>query len=190
MRYNDDEVLDILKQVTDNPEKVLDAWNLNQANTLLDLKKYQYSLFLYEFPVILNDETVASVTLAQFSNTGFDNLREKLMCKYLTPKDYEESWVSYSHDTYLHCYLTIHKEFILDKPYNLSFIDAAGKSINYSLYGLDDRYERPNDPQYWFDNRFCIDINDNFEGWSMGEKINEVITKRCSDNNTLENEKN
>lgn len=33
MKYEEHEVLDILKSVSDNPEKILLDWNINKSNT-------------------------------------------------------------------------------------------------------------------------------------------------------------
>jgi hypothetical protein len=181
MKYTHEEVLDILKDFG-NPEVILDNWNLKKANELLDLSEYRYPVLLYSFPVELDNRIVATVTLARFANTGFDGRQQKLMCKYFTPKVYRESWMSFSHDTYLHCYLTIHEKFELDKFHELSFKDVNGKIINYHLYDVSDRSDNP---QYWFDNDVCLDVLDEFDGWEMGEKINETINQRLHETFSL-----
>ncbi len=53
----------ILKSVSDNPEKILLDWNINKANTPIDLKKRSFPYFIYSFPIIINNEEVATITL-------------------------------------------------------------------------------------------------------------------------------
>ena len=92
MKYTEDQVLDILKLVTDQPESILSKWSNQKDNESLDLKKYSYPLFLYTFPIIVNDEEVATMTLAQVTNTGVDGQKDILMSKYLTTDVYNKSW--------------------------------------------------------------------------------------------------
>lgn len=200
MKYTTKQVLDILKLVTDNPESILLKWNNIQDNIKLDLDKYDYPVFLYTFPIILNGIEVASVTLGQFTNTGFESKIQMLMSKYLTSEKLESSWTAYSHDTYLSSYLTINKPFKLDKHptfkdlYTLSsyFIDDAGNMIKYRIsYGdvndsdvyneyMDDTNEYD---IYSFDNIYLQIERKEIAGWKMGKKINETIEGRLNNQN-------
>lgn len=199
MKYTEDQVLDILKLVTDQPETILSKWSNQKDNEPLDLKKYSYPLFLYTFPIIVNDEEVATMTLAQLTNTGVDGQKDILMSKYLTTDVYNRSWSAFSHETYKHAYLYIHKEFELpthpeDDRFHVlhsSFLDADGNKVKYRMSygyseipGLHTSYvsERGDWRSYRFDNDVTIQIEDtNFSGWEMGEKINEVIKVRLRD---------
>ena len=199
MKYTEDQVLDILKLVTDQPETILNKWSNQKDNEPLDLKKYSYPLFLYTFPIIVNDEEVATVTLAKLQNTGVDGQRDKLMSKYLTTNVYKNSWHDFSHETYKDAYFHISKEFELPahpeddnfRVIHSSFLDADGKKVKYRMSygdsdvpGLHTSYvsERGNWRSYRFDNSVTIQIEDtDFSGWEMGEKINEVIKVRVRD---------
>jgi len=124
MKYTHQQVLDILSLVTDQPETILNKWNNNEDNKSLDLTKYSYPLNLYSFDVIVDGDNVATITLARITNSGIDGQRQSLMSKYLSTDTYLSSWWAYSHDTYLDCYLTIHKQFglptnLYSKPNNL-----------------------------------------------------------------------
>jgi hypothetical protein len=57
MKYTEEEVLDIIRTLTDkDPVEVFDSWANNQkSNKLLDLSKYNYPLFVYTFPIILQE---------------------------------------------------------------------------------------------------------------------------------------
>jgi hypothetical protein len=206
MKYTQEQVLDILKLVTKDPQSILDKWSLKKDNEYLDLTKYHYPLFLYTFPIILNDEEVATLTLAQISNTGVDGQRDMLMSKYLTTETYNTSWFAYSHESYLHCYLKIKKDFELPTHhkdnnfhvYESTFVDNKGKVIKYRMsYGdteIEGLYEQWVDDSRWsnwrsyrFDNDVTVQIEaTDINGWEMSEKINEVIKVRLRDINIEE----
>lgn len=199
MKYTHQQVLDILRLVTDQPETILSKWNNNQDNKSLDLTKYHYPLNLYSFDVIVDGDNVATITLAQITNSGIDGQRQSLMSKYLSTETYLSSWWAYSHDTYLDCYLTIHKQFELPghpKDDNLrvlesSFLDADGNEVKYRLSYGDSEIEGlfaewADDTYVWksyrFENGVNLQVEDKpFSCWSMGEKINEVIKIRTRD---------
>jgi hypothetical protein len=199
MKYTEDQVLDILRLVTDQPEVILNKWSNQKDNEPLDLKKYSYPLFLLTFPIIVNDEEVATMTLAQLQNTGVDGQRDRLMSKYLTTNTYNMSWHGFSHETYKDAFFHISKEFELPahpeddnfRVIHSSFLDADGKEVKYRMsygdsdvYGLHTSYvsERGEWRSYRFDNGVTIQIEaTDFSGWEMGEKINEVIKVRVRD---------
>lgn len=199
MKYTESQVLNILKLVTDQPKDILDKWHKEKDNEYLDLTKYHYPLFLYSFPIIINGEEVATITLAQIHNTGVDGLEDVLMSKYLTTDIYNNSLDAFSHENYMSAYLSIHKEFKLTPhpkdnnfyAFESTFLDADGKEINYHLsFGyseIPELYEKYISQQngwcsYRFDNDINIQIKQNdFSGWEMGKKINEVIKARIRD---------
>lgn len=203
MKYTQEQVLDILKLVTKDPQSILDKWSNKKDNEPLELNKYKYPLFLYTFPIIVNDEEVATFTLAQITNTGVDGQRDMLMSKYLTTDVYNSSWLAFSHESYLHSYLTIKKDFELPphpqddnfRVYESTFVDNKGKVIKYRMcYGdteIPGLYEQWVDDSRWSNwrsYRFDNDVNVQIEatdinGWEMGEKINEVIKVRLRDIN-------
>lgn len=192
MKYTEKQVLEILELVTDQPQTILDKWHSKYDNTKLDLSKYEYPLFLYSFPIVVGGEEVATITLAEIQNTGIDSQRQSLMTKYLTSNTYQESWWAYSHDTYLDCYLTIHKEFELPKICEgmngdtQQALDANGTPFQFTIaYGYPEKEEDSHlyyqwaDGHYRFNNDISIKIDHRkIEGWSMGKKINEVIDQR------------
>lgn len=194
MKFTEEEVLDIIQSATDkNPKEVLKAWVNGKADKPLELTNYNYPLFVYTFSLILNDEEVANITLASLGNGP--SLREDLMLKYFGREDYELSWWTFSHDTYLDCYLTIHKKFELPEivkgfhggTYKAK--DAKGEEFEFTIsYGdpveEDDSYiyHKYVDKAYRFDNDVNIIINRVKNGWSLGEKINKNIFARTRDN--------
>jgi hypothetical protein len=190
MKYNEEEILDILKLTCDNPKEVLLKWNNNKANTPVEFGKHNH--FVYSFPLIVDEEEVATITLASlYSVDGRDNL----MQKYFGHEDHERSWETFSHDTYKFCYLTIHKEFKLPKIVKgmrgQKFIgkDAQGNEFQFSVsYGYPekeddvDQFEIWIDDAYRFDNGIAIQIEETqIQGWSLGKKINENIKIRVRD---------
>ena len=190
MKYKEHEVLDILKSVSDNPEKILLDWNINKANTPINLKEWNYPYFIYSFPIILDNEEVATITLA--SLYGVSNA-DDLIQKYLGYEEYIKTWSTFSHDTYKFCYLIIHKEFklpkIVDGMNGKSFIgkDVDGNNFEFMVsYGDPESEEDTHQHYIWvdggyrFDNGVSIKIKegDIKKGWSLGEKINENIKKR------------
>lgn len=199
MKYTEAQVLDILRQVTDQPESILSKWSNIKDNEYLDLTKYHYPLFLYTFPIIVNNEEVATMTLAELTNTGVDHEKDMLMSKYLTTDVYNKSWTAFSHETYKHAYLYVHKEFKLpthpeDDNFSVmesTFLDADDKVVKYRMSygyseipGLHTSYvsERGDWRSYRFDNDVTIQIEAiNFSGWEMGKKINKVIKVRLRD---------
>lgn len=194
MKYTEEEVLDIIRTLTDkDPVEVFDSWVNNQkANKLLDLSKYNYPLFVYTFPIILQEglgdgREVGEITLVDLYSLSN---RDELMLKYLGKEKYDKSWSEFSHDTYLHCYLTINKEFKLPKICpglygdTLQSRDSNGKTFQYTIaYGdtteEDDMhfYHKWVDGGYRFNNGVSIKVN-KMQGWSLGEKINENIEQR------------
>ncbi len=191
MKYKEYEVLDILKLVSDNPEQVLSSWNNRKANTPVKIGEHNH--WVYSFPIIVEDQEVATITLASLHGvSGIDDL----MQKYFGHEDYEKSLWTFSHDTYNYCYLTIHKEFTLPKVVKgmvgQSFIgkDAKGNEFEFKVsYGHpekekdEDQYYIWIDDSYRFDNGVSIKIEEKKlkEGWSLGKKINENIKIRVRD---------
>ena len=193
MEYKEHEVLDILKSVSDNPEKILLDWNINKANTPIDLKEWNYPYFVYSFPIIINNEEVATITLVSLYGGDLNSKKPDLIQKYFGHQEYEKSWWSFSHDTYLDCYLTIHKEFklpkIVDGMNGKSFISKDVKGNNFEFmvsYGDPESEEDTHQHYIWVDGGYRFDngVSIKFkgsgpeEGWSLGEKINENIKKR------------
>jgi hypothetical protein len=188
MKFTEEEVLDIIQSLTDkNPKEVLKAWVNVKADKPLELTNYDFPFFVYTFPLILNDEKFADITLVALSHN-----KEDLMLKYFGREDYELSWWAYSHDTYLDCYLTIHKEFELPElakgfhgaTYKAK--DAKGKEFEFTIsYGdpvQEDIYYKYANKAYRFDNSVNIIINEIENVWSLGQKINENISIRTRDN--------
>lgn len=193
MKYTESEVLDIIRTITDkDPIEVFESWVNNQkANKLLDLTEYNYPVFAYTFPIKIEGKEVAEVTLANLYSFSAAS-RDVLMLKYLGKENYDKSLDAYSHDTYLSCYLTIHKEFKLPEICEgmcgdtLQALDA-----NYTPFQFTIAYGYPNEEEdshlyyqwvdggYRFDNGVTIKIDrGTMKGWSLGEKINENIEKR------------
>jgi hypothetical protein len=190
MKYTEKEILDILKLTCDNPEQVLLDWNNNKANTPVEFGTHDH--FVYSFPMIVDEEEVATITLASlYSVDGRDNL----MQKYFGHEDYKTSWDTFSHDTYKFCYLTIHKDFKLPKIVKgmkgQKFIgkDAKGNEFQFAVcYGYP---TKENDSHYYhtwisdsyrFDDGTAIKIDEKqIQGWSLGKKINENIKVRVRD---------
>lgn len=198
MKYSEQQVLDILKLTTENPEQILEQWEESQDKIPLDLSKYDYPLFVFTFPIIVNNETVAEVTLIQLYGVGDENTEQMLMTKYFTPKIYKKTHQSFSHDTYLHMYLHIKKEFKLPKikkgffAYDSTFTDNKNQTIKYTIsygYPINEKDEYIYH-QYTSDNgefntyRFSnTDINIQIEkkpikGNSLGETINKTLKMR------------
>ena len=189
MKYTESEVLDIIKSATDkDPQEVFTTWVNRKANTPLDLTKYQHGNFVYTFPIIVEGKEVADITLVDLYHN--QSLKEDLMLKYLGKEDYDKSYCEYSHDTYLFCYLTIHKEFSLPEICKgmcgdtLKGIDANGRPFEFQIsYGRPEKekddhyYHRWKNDGYRFDNGVTIKVS-RMNGWSLGEKINENVEKR------------
>lgn len=193
MKYTESEVLDIIKYATDkDPEEVFKAWINRKANIPLDLSKYNYPVFVYTFPIELNDRRkVGEITLVDLYSFS-ESSRDDLMLRYFGKENYDKSWDAYSHDTYLHCYFTIHKEFSLPKICEgmcgdtLQAVDSNGRTFEYTIaYGNPDKEEDSHlyyqwvDDGYRFDNGVSVKINHKtLNGWSLGEKINENVQTR------------
>jgi len=193
MKYTENEVLNIISSLTDkNPDEIILNWNINKSNTLLDLNKTEYKSFLFSFPLLVNNKEVATITIADLYN--FHSGRDYLMQKYFGHVKYEGTYFTFSHDTYLDCYITIHKDFELPKIvegfYGKTdkYLDAKGIEFEYTIsYGYPDKEKdlRVYDSYIYKSYRFLD--NDIFikvkikNGWSLGEKINEHIKKRKRD---------
>ncbi len=197
MKYSESQVLDIISSVSNqDPVKVLNQWNINQSNIPLDLEEYSYPLFLYSFPVIFEGKELATITLADLYNCQSN--RDLIIKKYLGHQRHEESYSTFSHDTYLNCFLTINEEIEFPeivkgfRGYESEFVDADGKEVKYRIsYGYP---ENENDFHVWVDysdnNRLydtyrLDDINIQIEkkdvsGHELGAKINETIELRKS----------
>ncbi len=198
MKYTKAEVLNIIGTCTsENAETLLLNWNNNKANTPLDLEKWNYPYFVYSFPLILNEEEVATITLVESYGCGY-NL-DDYMQKYLGHEDYEVSWHSFSHQTYKDWFLTVKKEFDLPELVKgfyggeYTAVDADGEEFSFKIsYGYpeneEDRYvfEQYVDEWVRFENGVSIkmsDKNKSLNGWPLGEKINENIKKRVQQMN-------
>ena len=194
MKYKEYEVEDILKQFTDSPDKVILQWNINKSNTPLDTSKRTYDHLVYSFPMIVNGEEVASITLVSCYSGDLSSKRDDLMQKYLGHEAFKSSWETFSHDTYLNAYLHVKKTFHLDKIVDgfhaQAFItkDVNGKDLEFKVsYGYPtnekDSYVKDqwvNSRDYRFGNGVNLSVNLT-KGWSLGQKINENIKIRLRD---------
>jgi hypothetical protein len=191
MKYTHTEVIDIIKSITDkNPEELLELWVNKKSNTSLD-PNTNYNNYIYSFPLVIGRKEVATITLVNLYHNS--DSRDDLMLKYFGKDDFNISWWTFSHDTYLDCYLTIHEEFELPEIVKGFFAgkfqvtDANGKPFYFSVsYGYPEnenesyiRYQWINDKTtYRFDNDVNIDISVKPTGWSLGKKINDNIETR------------
>lgn len=193
MNYTENDILDIIKSLTNkNAEEILLNWNLNKSNTFLDLKEEnKYDNFIFSFPLLINSEEVATITVVDLYHCN--GVRDYLMQKYFGHEKYERSYCVFSHDTFLTCYITIHKEFELPKIVesfygkNDKYFDAKGVEFEYRIsygYPLNENesyvYHHYTNKSYRFDNDINI-IVDIENGYSLGKKINENIRKRKRD---------
>lgn len=195
MRYKEHEVLDIIKSCSElDPVEALSDWNKKKANTPLDLSEWNYPYFIYTFPIIVKEEEVGSITVCKVSSANLE--RDEFMQKYFGHKDYEKCYWTFSHYSYLDCYLLINKEFELPEIvkgfYGKDFIgkNAEGNEFEFTItYGHpsdeDDEYTFDNYTfdnheytTYSFDSGINIKIQNIEAGWSLGEKINENIKNR------------
>jgi hypothetical protein len=190
MKYTEKEILDILKLTCDNPKEVLLKWNNNKANTPVEFGAHNH--FVYSFPMIVDEEEVATITLASLHGV---NGRDNLMQKYFGHEDHEKTWCQFSHDTYNYCYFTHNKDFKLPKIVKglrgQKFIgkDAKGNDFQFSVsYGYPEKesdshqYHIWIDGAYRLDNGIAIQIEEKqIQGWSLGKKINENIKVRVRD---------
>ena len=194
MEYKEHEVLDIIKSCTlEDAEKVLLTWNNKKANTLLDLKKWNYPYFIYSFPVLLEDKKVATITLVSCYGGTLNREKPDLMQKYFGHEEYEKSWWTFSHDTYLDCFFTVHEEFQLPEivkgfhACEFKSKDSEGNEFRFTVsYGYPDKEDESyiwnqytNGDCYRFDCQLNVQILDKIQkGWLLGEKINENINNR------------
>lgn len=194
MKYKEHEVLDIIKLCTlEDPNKILLDWNNKKANTLLDLEEYSYPLFVYSFPLIIDGEKVATITLVDLYYGG--NLEESemfLMPKYFGIEEYEKSWKYFSHDSLKFCYLRLHENLKLPKIVKGFFagtfksVDSEGKEFEFRItYGSPDKEKDVYLRESYMSKAYCFDNDVNIQflngpknGWSLGEKINENINER------------
>jgi hypothetical protein len=188
MKYTEQEILDILKLTCDNPKEVLLKWNNSKANTPVEFGAHNH--FVYSFPMIVDEEEVAVITLASLH--GVDG-RDNLMQKYFGHEDHEKSWWSFSHDTYNFCYFTHHKEFELPKIVKglrgKNFIgkDSEGNDFKFSVaYGYPEKEDDVDQFKIWIDDAYSengihIKIDGLKNGWSLGKKVNEKIKVRVRD---------
>jgi len=191
MKYTEAEVIDIIKFATDkDPQEIFKNWANKKANTPLDSTKFEYPYFVYTFPIKVDGKEVADITLVDLSSHSHQSLRDDLMLRYFGKEDYDESWWTYSHDTYLDCYLTIRKEFQLPEICKgmcgdkFQGIDANGRPFEFQVaYGDPEEekdshlYYKWKDKSYRFDNGVAIQVN-KMNGWSLGQKINENVETR------------
>ena len=189
MKYTDSEVIDIIKSATDqDPQEVLNLWVDKKSNTPLEFGSNNH--YVYSFPLVIDNKEVAIITLTGLYNV---NGRDDLMLKYFGREDFDLSWNSFSHYTYLFCYLTIHEEFELPEIVDgfcagkFQGTDANGRPFDFSVsYGYPEkegqsyvRYQWVNDKTtYHFDNGVYVDIETKPAGWLLGKKINENIETR------------
>ena len=200
MDYTEEQVIDIIKSITKkSPTAILKKWGTKDSNIPLDLSKYQYPMFVYTFPILIEEKEIATFTLVRFAYTGYDNMRKDLMRKYLGHTTYELTYQSYpNHETYLEGYLTINQEFELPEivkgfyAQESSFQDKNGQDIKYRIsYGYpvkETDYYICNDKgdykSYRFDGDICVQIEKKeIDGHLLGERINERINERIYENN-------
>jgi len=199
MNYTEEQVIDIIKSITkESPSAILEKWGTKDSNIHLDLSKYQYPMFVFTFPILIEEKEIGTFTLVHLAYTGRDNMRKDLMRKYLGHTTYDVTYQSYiNDDTYLEGYLTINQEFELPEivkgfyAQESFFQDKNGQQIRYRLsYGYP---VKENDSYIWtnytndigdynsyrFDGDICVQIEKKeIEGYSLGEKINENINIR------------
>ena len=187
MNYQESEVIEILKSLEcADSDKVLEEWKTRKFNVLLDSKnKYPYGAFsIYTFPVTIKEEHVADVTII---DGGHHFPMDELMSKYLGWREWDGSYVTYSHDSYKHYCLTVRKEFELDELHEDVFVDKDGKEIKYRLFtissnGADGRLRVSNDLKYircFLDGGLFLEIeNVSISGYALSERINHNIQQR------------
>jgi hypothetical protein len=144
--------------------------------------------------MIINEEEVATITLSSLYSSGLNT--DDVMQKYFGHEQYIKTWETFSHDTYLNCYLTIHKEFKLDKiakgffAQTLTAKDKNNKDFEFNVsYGgpenEDDSYLfeiwAGGRNSYRFDNGVNIQVDVPKVGWLLGDKIKDNIKVRLRD---------
>lgn len=206
MEYSEQDVIDIIKTHSKklNAKKMIENWKEKLANSAIDSKAQEdYSTFVFTFPVIIDDNHVADITIIDLHTYGLESEWGKLIAKYLGAKDHEKSWKGFSFDTYLHAFLTIKgKELALPKSdfsddffcYADTFKDINGKEIKYTIafgdLGSNPRGNEIEKASEFIDNKeyynyFFDDVivtlqieKIEFEGNSLGEEINKKIKER------------
>jgi hypothetical protein len=201
MKYKESEVIDIISTITDkDPLEILNVWNDKKANTPLDLEKRKYDHFVYSFPMIVGDEEVATITLVSLYGGDLNSKEPDLMQKYFGHKKYNESWYTFSHDSFLSCYLTIHKDFelpeVVEEFYVQKFngLDAEGQPFEFEVsYGFPKEGKNQHlfgqwvsSRTYRFDNDVNIEV-ERMNGWLLGDKINENIKNRINERDNIKN---
>lgn len=191
MTYTEKQVLDMLKKVSDCPNKILDEYNTDMSNITLDeTHASMCKNFVYTFPIIIDNEEIGNITLlACYANDNYDNM-EKLMHKYLGYEDYKKSYkTNYSYNSNTRCYMILHKEqqlpeqsfTVKDADNNeFTFKISYDESTNYKLKEYADKYNII----YTFNDReesiLLLDYKI-INGWELGSKINENIKIRLRD---------
>jgi hypothetical protein len=155
----------------------------NVIDDIWDMKGRNKIHFFYSFPVMVRNKNVGTITLVSLYGGNLNSQKPDLMQKYFGHEEYEKSWWTFSHDTYLDCYLTIHKKFTLPQIVK----GLRGNEFRFRItYGYP---ENESESEIWgqyvsgecyrYDNDLNIQILDKIQiGWSLGEKINENINKR------------
>jgi hypothetical protein len=189
MNYSEEDVLDILKSFSEDPEKDLRSWNIGRSNIPIDLNKNKFENFVYSFPVIYEDKKIATITIIK-DVLDIDKMK-KYIIKYLGYENYIQSYCEYSYEHNSFCLFQILEDFVLPEICEgfdgETFIgkDANGDEFKFKISYGDFR----NYPGYfnWIENSYRMkdEINIKVEniksGWKLGEKINENIKIRLRD---------
>jgi len=199
MNYLERDVLEIIKSLSDkDANEFLEKWNESKANIPLDLEKNKYNQYVCSFPLIIDNEEVATITLVDLRHIR--GSAQMLMTKYLGYKAYKYSYQSFSHQSYLDCFLTLHKEFSLPEHSEINgFFTLSGEHSNEfgvikyrlsAIGNIDDELVEGflfrkyfNDcgdyVTYRLDNGMSLQIDHyNMKGNTLGESINQIIEKR------------
>jgi len=201
MKYTREQVKKIIEHHSKdlNGDKMIDNWMNNESNKPLSLSKYDYPLFCYTFPIMVDNKLEAEVSLLGLAGSGLDDVG-RYANKYLGNEIYDSSWISFCYDSYKHAYLFINKNLKLPTShfseyfyfYEGTFKDASDKDIKYKIYygqyDYDDHYECSEAlkaiesrgySEYYFDNNVTLLIEDiEIDGNLLGEEINKRIKKR------------
>lgn len=190
-----DEVIDILKSANiTNSQEVIKNWCIKQSNTPID--EDRFGQFCYSFPIIQNDEEVATVTII---DRQFQFIKDytKLESKYFGHEEYQKLYHTGAiPDDNMNCYLNVHKEFTLPKlceglNYDkFKAKDANGVQFEFEVVIGHPRYEDDVDLYnkihkfpYKFENSISIRIDDIESGWKLGSTINKNIQRRSRTEN-------
>lgn len=189
MNYSEEDVLDILKSFSEDPEKDLKSWNIDRSNIPIDLNKNKFENFVYSFPVIYEDKKIATITIIR-DILDIDKMK-KYIIKYLGYENYIQSYREYSYEHNSFCLFQIHEDFTLPEIcegfYGETFIgkDSNGYEFEFKIsYGDFGSY---NGFLKWIDNSYRLSDGINVKvgyinsGWKLGEKINENIKIRLRD---------